>query len=53
MLVRVDVEVCPRCGGETRILAFVTDPAVVTRTLTHFARHGFDARVGPWAAAAG
>ena len=34
----VDIEVCPRCGGEMRILA-------------HLARGGVDARAGPWAAA--
>ena len=48
----VDVEVCPRCGGEMRILAFVTEHAVVTRILAHLARGGIDARAGPWAGAA-
>ena len=53
MMFRVDVEACPSCGGEMPILAFVTDPAVVTRILAHLARHGVDARAGPWAGAAG
>ena len=52
MIFKVDVEVCPRCGGEMRVLAFVTEHAVVTRILAHLARRGVDARAGPWAAAA-
>ena len=48
----VEVEVCPRCGGEARLLAFVTEPAVVRRILDHLARRGVDARAGPWAGAA-
>ena len=48
----VDVEVCRRCGGAMRIIAFVTEPAVVTRILAHLERHGIDARAGPWAGAA-
>jgi hypothetical protein len=51
MFFKVDVEVCPRCGGEMRILAFVTEPAVITRILGHLERRGIDARAGPWAAA--
>jgi hypothetical protein len=46
-----DVEVCPRCGGEMRILAFVTEPAVVRRILAHLEQRGVDARAGPWAGA--
>ena len=59
----VDVEVCPRCGGEMRIIAFVTGPgpafgrcpggcpAVVTHILAHLQRRGVDPRAGPWAGA--
>ena len=47
LLFAVDIEVCSRCGGEMRILAFVTEPAVVSRILE---RRGVDARAGPWAA---
>lgn len=47
----VDVEVCPRCGGDARPITFVTEPAVVGRTLTHLERRGVDARAGPWAGA--
>ncbi len=51
LVFEVDVTACPRCGGEMRILAFVTEHAVVTRILTHLERRGIDARAGPWAAA--
>ena len=47
MVFAVDVEVCPRCGGEMRIIAFVTEHAVVTRILAHLERRGVDARAGP------
>jgi putative transposase len=49
---KVEVEVCPRCGGETRILAFVTEPAMVRRILAHLEQRGVDPRAGPWAGAA-
>ena len=51
MVFKVDVELCPRCGGEMRILGFVTEHAVITRILAHLERHGIDARAGPRAAA--
>ena len=31
----VDPLRCPRCGGAMRILAFLTEPAVIDRILTH------------------
>ena len=49
---KVEVEVCPRCGGAVRILAFVTEPVVVRRILGHLERRGVEARAGPWAAVA-
>ena len=52
LVFRVEVEVCRRCGGEARILGFVTEPAVVRRILAHLERRGVDARAGPWEAAA-
>ncbi len=36
-LYAVDIEVCPRCGGEVRIIGFVTEPSVITRILSHLA----------------
>ena len=38
------VEVCPACGGAMRILAFITELAVVRRILAHLERGGIDAR---------
>jgi hypothetical protein len=52
LVFRVEVEVCARCGGEARIVAFITEPTVIQRILTHLDRRGVDARAGPWAAAA-
>ena len=49
---RVDVEVCPRCGGAMVIVGFVTEPAVVRRILAHLERRAVDARAGPWMGAA-
>ena len=49
LVFRVDVEVCPRCGGEARIIGFVTESAVVRRILAHLERRGVEARAGPWA----
>ena len=52
MVFAADVEVCVRCGGAMRIVAFVTEPRVVRRILAHLERRGIDARPGPWAGAA-
>jgi hypothetical protein len=49
---RVDLELCPRCGGAARIIGFVPQPAVAARILAHLARRRVDARAGPWAGAA-
>ncbi|MGH7730058.1 MAG: IS91 family transposase, partial [Candidatus Eiseniibacteriota bacterium] len=45
-----DVEGCPGCGGEARIVGVVTEPAAVRRILVHLERRGVDARAGPRAA---
>lgn len=47
----VESEVCARCGGARRIMAFVTEPAAIRRMLTHLKRRGVEARAGPWAGA--
>ena len=52
LVFKVEVEVCPRCGGEARLVGFVTEPAVVRRILEHLVRRGVDARAGPWTGAA-
>ena len=31
----VDPLVCPRCGGEMRVVGFITEPAVIKRILDH------------------
>ncbi len=49
MRFQADAEVCPRFGGEMRIVAFVIEPAVITRILVHVERRVVDARAGPWA----
>ena len=51
LVFKVDVEVCVHCGGEARILGFITEPKVVRRILAHLERRGVDARAGPWAGA--
>ena len=53
LVFKVEVEVCPRCGGEARIVGFVTESAVVQRILAHLERRGVEARAGPWAGVAG
>ncbi len=42
----VEVAVGPRCGGAMRILAFVTEPAVIRRILAHLERRGVEAWLG-------
>ena len=49
LVFKVDVEVCARCGGEARILGFVTESSVIRRILAHLEGRGVDARAGPWA----
>jgi len=45
----VDPQVCPRCGGTMRIIAFMTEPRVIGKTLKHLAATGVDARSRPGA----
>jgi len=52
MVFQVEVAECPRCGGEARIVGFVTEPRVVRRILAHLERRGAEARAGPWAGVA-
>ncbi len=40
MVFKLEVEVCPRCGGEVSIVGFVTEHAVITRILAHLERRG-------------
>lgn len=43
----VDPLVFPRCGGQMRIIAFVTEPRVIGKILRHLAEKGVDARSPP------
>ena len=40
----LDLEHCPQCGGEFRIIAAIEEPAVIVRILTHL---GLPARAPP------
>jgi hypothetical protein len=40
----VDPLVCPRCGGEMRVIGFITQPAVIDRILDHLRRRDKTAR---------
>jgi hypothetical protein len=46
----VDPLVCPRCGGQMRTIAFITEPRVIGKILRHLAEKGVDARSPPVAA---
>jgi hypothetical protein len=44
----IDPLVCPSCGSEMKVIAFIIDHAVVDRILRHLKRHGEGERVrGP------
>ena len=43
----VDPLTCPACGGAMRILAFLTERAVIDRILEHLGRTRADARGPP------
>jgi hypothetical protein len=40
---------CPRCGGEMKILAFITGSEPIEKILSHLRAKGIDARAGPFA----
>jgi hypothetical protein len=40
----IDLEHCPQCGGEFKIIAAIEEPAVIVRILTHL---GLPARAPP------
>ncbi len=41
--------VCPKCGGQMRVIALIQQPAVIDKILRHLRTKGWDARDGPWA----
>ena len=34
----IDIETCPACGGQVRVIACIEDPAVIKRILDHLDR---------------
>ena len=40
----IDLEHCPQCGGDLKIIAAIEEPAVIVRILTHL---GLPARAPP------
>jgi len=48
---KIDVQVCPCCGGEAGIIGFVTEPGAIRQILAHLERRQVDARAGPWSGA--
>jgi hypothetical protein len=45
----VDPPVCPRCGGEMRVVGFITQPAVSKRILDHLRKRKKVVRTPPHA----
>ncbi len=43
----VDPLVCPRCGGEMRVVSFITEPALIRRILDHLRNREKVARPPP------
>lgn len=48
----VDPLICPRCGAAMRVVAFITEPRVITKILRHLAAKGADPRSPPQGGAA-
>ena len=46
----LDLELCPNCGGELKIIAAILGQPVIEKILTHL---GLQARAPPWAPARG
>jgi hypothetical protein len=40
---------CPRCGGEMKIVSFITGSEPIEKILAHLQEKGIDARAGPFA----
>ena len=47
----IDPLVCPRCGGEMRVISFITEPQVIRRILDHLEKKGRTQRAPPVPAA--
>lgn len=47
LVYEVDPLVCPRCGGQMRVMALIQEPAVIDKILRYLREKGRDARAGP------
>lgn len=47
LVYQTDPLVCPRCGGELRVVAFITEPKVIRKTLDHLDKRNRDSRAPP------
>ncbi len=43
----VDPLVCPRCGGEMRVVGFITEPSLIKRILDHLRKRDKVSRPPP------
>ena len=43
----IDPLVCPECGGEMRVVAFITDPPVIKKILDHLQERARAGRAPP------
>jgi ribosomal protein S27E len=54
---QIDIEACPQCGGELRVIACIEDPPLIRQILSHVQQRDgpadFDARGPPGAASVG
>jgi len=44
----IDIETCSHCGGAVKIIAFIEDPAVIEKILTHLNKQTASAKSAPW-----
>ena len=44
----VDPLVCPRCGGEMRVVSFIAEPGVIRRIVDHLRKRQRGSRPPPW-----
>jgi hypothetical protein len=43
----VDPLICPKCGGEMRVVAFITEPPVIKKILDHLKERDRAGRAPP------
>ena len=47
----VDPLLCPKCGSQMKVIAFITEPQVIRRILDHLEKKGRSQRAPPMPAA--